>query len=430
MKKIFKKVTKKISKLFNTKEKKKIPTLLGLIHEMEQLLDSSEGQPVQFKQTPSSQFEILALAEGAQLLRNKAKSLVNREYIPQIQQFLFKSVSIQYRLEAVNGGKDPITVQSAQVNILKSLAKKWKEEQALLENKALTENEIYQLQVTSQYPEFVELVRQNGELIGKFFRWVIRDKNEAKVFIEYPALCEKIIASNLSSRIGRINSKDLKVKKVTNSECGTYKIVTLPFEGIDRNILDGDAIVTFRGNYKMSISDVFKVFEDKDLRIGNLEYLALGITNWNCHKWGFWSADKNAFETIDLNHRQWWQQLPVFEVISRESAQQRYRQSLDGQSWCLATSATRGSASLDYENTHAFLEVAVPFGDGRYAIYDFGKFAKKFPATFFEGVSIFCHNLLATVSYPDGNVFYSHRQQTFHAFVVDECQGKAAMEHM
>lgn len=426
MRRVIKEVIEKVGHLFG--KRKEVPSLLDRIREMEQQLDHSECQSVTFEQSPSSQFDLAALAEGAKILVDKAQSLVTKKELPQINTFLQKTLAIQYRLEAVNGGTDPLSVQPTMVNMLKGLVKEWKENQELIEDKDLTENDMYQIQVASQYPEFATLLCQDEELRGKFFLWTIRDHNEARVFIEYPALTEKIASSNLSGRIGRINGNDLKIQKVADNDGVVHKIVTLPFEGVDHNILDGDQVIDFRGGYQLTVNEVFKVFANKDYEVGNLEYLALGITNWNCHRWGFWNAQTNDFEVINLNHHQWWQQLPTFEVISKASAEERYKKILDGKVWVVAATATRGSATLDFENTHAFLELAVPFGDGRYAIYDFGKFAKRFPASFFEGLSIFCHNLHATVAYPDENVFYSHRQATFNAFTVDEDQGKAILE--
>jgi hypothetical protein len=414
-------LVQKLGRFFGLSNGKNVPTMGDLIQEMEQLLDHSESQPVQFQESTNFQYDLAALAEGAHILSNQEQTLFNNR-------FIVKTLAIQYRLEAINGGKDPVSVQPAKVNLLKALVRDWKASQELITVKSLTEDELYQLQAASQYPEFVEILIKDESVRGNFFLWIVRDGNEAKVFIEYPHLCEKIVAANLSARIGRINRSDLKIQKIAGHENGVFeKIVTLPFEGVEHSILNGDHEILFQGNYRLTVSEIFEVFSNKNLRVGDLEYLALGVTNWNCHKWAFWNADKCDYQTVDLSHRQWWKQLPIFEVITKNEAEKRYNKVIDGTSWCVAASATRGSATLDFENTHALLEIAIPFADGRYAVYDFGKFATQYPATFFEGVSIFCHNLQATVSYPDENVFYSHRQQMYHAFVVDENKGLALM---
>ncbi len=65
------------------------------------------------------------------------------------------------------------------------------------------------------------------------------------------------------------------------------KVVTLPFEGVEHSILNGAHVITFRGNYRLSIDQIFALFKEKSVRVGSLEYLARGISNWNCHKWAF-----------------------------------------------------------------------------------------------------------------------------------------------
>ncbi len=37
-----------------------------------------------------------------------------------------------------------------------------------------------------------------------------------------------------------------------------------------------------------------------------------------------------------------------------------------------------GCPPVGFENTHGFMEIAIPWGDGRYVINDFGKFACKY----------------------------------------------------
>ncbi len=140
----------------------------------------------------------------------------------------------------------------------------------------------------------------------------------------------------------------------------------------------------------------------------------------------FWNADKHAYEAISFSHRQWWLQLPFLEIISRSEAEERYGMALNAHSWLQAASATRGTASLILSR-HMHFWSCNSFGEGRYAIYDFGKFARKYPATRLESLAIFCHNLQATVAYPDENVFYSNPQQACKAFAIAPQEGKALM---
>ncbi len=64
------------------------------------------------------------------------------------------------------------------------------------------------------------------------------------------------------------------------------KIVTLPFEGVEYNTSMKSSKFTFRGKLCLKVGEVFNVFKNKTYEVGDLEYFAQGITNWNCHKWG------------------------------------------------------------------------------------------------------------------------------------------------
>ncbi|MEM1283656.1 MAG: hypothetical protein AAGG81_08905 [Chlamydiota bacterium] len=409
-----------------------------LASEMEGEIDKISQHPILFSEDPSKltgieQYDEYLLA--ADIIDKKLIKFTSEKSKKARNKLLFKTISCKYRIEESNGGIDASPVQQPLVNVLKKMLYGWKKNNDLVFEKKLTERDLHQMQVASQFPEFVLLLLKDSEIQEAFMQWVFRDGNRARIFIEYPQLQEKLVECNLNGRIGRISEEDLKILKVPVSNENlasvvTKKIVTLPFEGVERNILDESQEVTFKGNYTLKIGEIFEVFKNKNYEVGELEYFAHGFTNWNCHHWGYWDDDNKEHQLIDLNHHQWWHQLPILEIISQEEALKRYEIRLDGTTWCVAASATRGTASLDFENTHAFLEIAIPWGDGRYAVYDFGKFARKYPSSFFEGISMFCHNLHATVSYPDENIFYSHRQQMYHAYELPPDKGIELMENI
>lgn len=408
--------------------------LISLAESFEKTLDEVEKIPIQYTLgdgTALQAFDVDLYIEAARLIIRNLTPFRSSEAIRAKNQLSFKLISLRYRLEEVNGGIDVYPIQASFVNILKRLVYKWKLDHAIIadDEKEVNARELLEIQVTSQYPEFIQLLLHDEEIRESYMLWMVRDKNKARSFIEYPALTRKLIDCNLNGRIGRMGGEGLKIIKETFSDVASIqKVVTLPFDGIDVNILDETREIVFAGNYRLTVGEVLKIFEDKTYRVGNLEYLAHGITNWNVHKWGIWDNDLGDYKIIDLKHIQWWQQLPLFEILSQEDLFKRYGKRLDGTAWCVAATATRGSRTLDYENTHAFLEVAIPWGDGRYAVYDFGKFAIRFPSSFADALSMFCDNLHATVAYPDENVFYSQRQIAHHAYVINPEQGQKMME--
>lgn len=417
------------SKLFWGEE----ASYLQLAKAMEQEIDQVSEAPIIFSEDSSNMTGIEVYDEyllacdmiDKKLIRFRTDAAKQARH-----QLLFKTLSWKYRIEEANGGIDASPVQQPLVNVLRKMVYDWKKEQELIAEKSLSSRDILQLQETSQFPEFVLLLLKSQTIQEAYLQWVFRDGNSARIFIEYPQLREKLVECNLNGRIGRIHEEDLKIQRVpweSTEQKSWKKVVTLPFEGVDQDILDEEKMITFRGNYQLSVKEIFEVFKNKTYEVGELEYLGMGITNWNCHKWGFFDKELNGHRLIDFNHNQWWKQLPLVEIISEQEASSRYEKSLDGVSWCVSATATRGTATLDFENTHAFLEIAIPWGDGRYAIYDFGKFACKYPASFFEGISMFCQNLHATVSYPDENIFYSHREQSYYAFLLSPEQGDELM---
>lgn len=412
------------SALQNVKTKKKIVKISALYA----LFDSMEIHPIYFSVTGISAFQLFnysALLEYATFFIQTSPSTYNAELLYVWHALERRMIALRYRLEGVNGGWDKSSVNGPIVNKLKMMVREWKHTNDLIENKELTEDDLYNIQLTSQYPAFVALLRKDEKIKEEYLLWAFRDKNSPAVFIEFPGIQQKIVVANLSGRIGRMNN-NLKIKKVINN-FGMEKIVTLPFEGKEISILDEKTEVTLTRNYQLSVGEVLQIFKDKTSRAGNLEYLAHGVTNWNVQKWGRWNPAKSSWDEIDLTHNEWWHQLPLTELISKEQAFERYGQRYDSTQWIVAATATRGSSSLDYENTHAFFEIAIPWGDGRYATFNFGKTAILFPSTFFESLLMFCKNSYATVVYPDENIFYTHRQQVYHSFGVTPKEGEHLM---
>lgn len=301
------------------------------------------------------------------------------------------------------------------------LARDWKESQSLIITKELLPKEMDYLQDVAAHADFMEQLQRNPDLQHDLFKWVIRDGINPQVFIEYPELQKKLVNCHLNGRIGRQGEGILKVYP---------NKVTLPFEGVEYNLLDEKQVVTFKGNYRLTIEHIFEVFKNKGIRVGNLELMADGIINWNIHRLGWWDAAARDYRVIDVDQPGWWKYLPLLQVRTLTEARETYGNHIDGYVWNVAATASRSSPSLDFEKTHAYLEIAVPMGGGLYAIYDFGKFAYQYPATALESLQMLCLTLPATVAYPDENIFYTHRQQAHYSFVLTSEQGIRLMDEI
>jgi len=386
--------------------------------------DALEIDPVRFDGGQSVDFAKVILAAEKLLAQlpfyeEKNKSSLQR-----------KLTALKYRIEKMNGGTDKLkNCDETLFSALYQTASKWKEKQGIFKDKALSSEDIDVLREAACFEEFARLVNENTSLANSFFLYALRDKCPVDVFVQFPATVGKLSHTNLLGRVGRIGKELLKIEIERTKQGSLQKILTLPFEGVPASILDGKKTITFKGRYALSIDEIFAFFENKNRAVGNLEFMAEGIINWNVHKLGWWNAEKQEYEVVALFKKDWWKSLPLFEVITKKAAQERYGKHLDGHSWNAAATSTRGTPTMDYDRSHSYLELAVPCKDHEhYAIYDFGKFALKFPASFFEGVQMFCHTLAATVAYPDENAFYSHRQHAQHSFVLKAKEGAKLFE--
>ena len=340
-------------------------------------------------------------------------------------------VALRYRLEEVNGGLNPAEPSEELLCSLTRLAKDWKLSSPLFHNRTLSQLDKHILREACQYTEFVKIMLVDRCLLEVFLIWALRDRISIHPFIQYPSLQKEIFAAGLNGRIGRMGGDLLKIQLVRNPQQPTgvmEKVVTLPFEGREITLLNPRRVVLFRGNYALTIAEIFEVFKDKEYKPGNLEFMADGIVNWNDHFWGWWDEDAQSYHMVDLEQEEWWKQLPLHEVLTLKQAREKYGAHLDGRQWNFATIATRVHQDLDPEHSHAYTSIAIPLGDSRYAIYPFGKYAFRFPSSFIEAVKTLADTVEATVAYPDENVYYTQRQRTRLSYAFTEAQGLAYMD--
>jgi hypothetical protein len=392
-------------------------------------------------------------------------------------------LGLQYRLEKHNRGLDAKPPDQELLVDLKKWAVQWKRDNPLLGAPVLTLLDVEILNQAACYPEFVRLIQESENVRESFFVWCLRDGNHAQAFIEFPGVIKKLIQSKISSRLGQFSQRLLWIEKkatFTNSsqdsgERGktrsklrglteegmvrtmsdeedrsgeaaadripdefvkvaekkasfktSSKELLMLFEGKPVSILDPTLEVRFRGGYVLSIEKILEIFFKKDWEVGNLEVFANGIENWNIHHLGYWNQEEKVYVKIEINEESWWLQLPLFLKLSRQQLIQRYKLNIKAGDWVAAAVATRGRSTLDFEETHAFLEVAVPYKED-YLIYDFGKLAFIYPKSSWQRISMMTKTVHATVAYPDENVYYTHRQKGFYPLLLNPSQGEVLM---
>lgn len=402
---------------------------LKLAKGFKQALEELERVPVLFSTSDVQIVNYEHYREGASILLEKLESFDSTAARKALADLKRALVAMEYRLEEANGGYPVGGLPQDQLKDLFESARDWKNKQTFIKHKELSLHDKSALEEVGRHPAFLKLLFSDHDLLEAFFLWSLRDRISPRVFIEYPATQKKLSACYLDGRLGRMGGRHLKIKKVYNTDSGAFeKIVTLPFEGKDINILDDTKAVLFRGNFGMTIGDVFQVFADKPRKAGKLEFMADGIINWNYLLWGWWDEDLQDYHLVDVNQPDWWKALPAFEVISLKCAKEKFGPHLDGRQWNLAMMSRRARANLDFEESHAYLNLAIPQGDGKYAIFPFGKYALEFPATMLEALKDVGKTSKGTVAFPDENVFYTHRQTSRFSVALTEGQGLQFLE--
>ena len=388
-----------------------------LARHFESCLDRLEQIPVSFSHPQKIDF--LSFIDACQIIENR----LDKIDLPRAKDLFLslkkRRIALLYRLEKVNEGLNKIPPNQAAFQHLLEKAAEWKQNQEIFWRKDLSDKDVDRLREACFYPEFLPLLLEYPQLKQAFFIWSLREGLPVGPFVEFPYTQKNLVESRLSPRVGRLGGNNLQIVKQFNKETGeVIKTLVMPIEGQMVNILEEQTTVVLQGNYVLKLKQIFKIFKNKPYEIGDLEYFGQGITNWNAHRLGWWNAQTGTYELIDLSQSDWWFQMPLFEILSLEEAQQRYGGKVDGKNWIFVAKASREFLTLHYDKNHAYLEIAIPVGRRAYAIYDFGKVATHFPATNWEEVATFTITVLATIAYPDENVFFSHRQHVGYCFDV------------
>lgn len=333
-----------------------------------------------------------------------------------------KAAALSYRLGRRWGGDDPLELPDKKIFALLST-------RARKAGYLLAKDKTKYLAKAARYPLFSELLLSSDAFLESFFNWSLRDSVAPDVFIQYPELAKTLQEAFLAERIGIMGKKSLKIK-LESFDSAVLKDVVLFFEGKEVSILDKNERVRLSGEWTLKLDEVWEIFKKKKSEIGDLEFLKNGIANWNSFFLGKWNDEKKNYELVDITQSSWWKQLPFVEVLTLNEAEERYGYRLDGTHWNIAATATRLKKNLDYNGSHAFFELAMPLGDGKYAVYPFGKFAKRFPTSFLDGLSYFGHTVPATVACPDPNVFYTDRKRAWQSFAIEKEYGYRFLEEI
>lgn len=424
-----------------------------------QQLDRLERKAVKFKCSDAEQGAQKALysswMKGVTLLQNKVngrKKLCKATRVA-FTQLQISVVGLKYRIEKVNGGLNQQVVgdkaHKAQLReaILEwkrsedgyKILNRWKESVGKVVEE-LTPFDEEKIEQIAQYPAFVDLIMKNPELRVAFFKWGIRDNNNIRPFIQFPAIYQRIYRSLLTGRFGiRAPENMLSIDRVARKQgrMGERKILRFVFNSEKINLLNEKKPAPLENGWTPTVGEVLDECKAKNDRPGRIEiFEGVGFSNWNVHEWGRWNPNKRNpktgkmgdYDRIDLKDN-WWEKLPVQETLSKEDLEKRYGLDpiAEGQ-WVGFANASRISPDLDVDESHGYLGVAIPQPGGRYRLYDFGKFAESFPTGSKARTMFIGGTFPAKLAGPDENHSYGQRQIASKPFVLDPAKGLKLMQ--
>lgn len=433
-----------VRKIFHLEDRR----LIKIAKAFENILDQWEKKPVLFYGSSSTDFiqaiQFEPCLKAAEALLSKLRKGTSKEIQQQSDCLAYKIAGLKYRIGSVHGGNDPQDFDPSLFEKILPIASRWKARQTLFVDKLLSVRDAEKIKEACRYPQFAELLlheqslQNEKSLQTKFFKWIIRDNNGCSEFIEFPDTTDKIKTAMLASRIGRFGGSQFSIqfKKISDAENAPFeKIICLPFfDG--RNVsqislLDENKIVNFNGGLALTIGKILKIFRNKKIEPGNLEYFGpVGIMNWNYHELGWWDAEKKAYQRIDITLDSWWKNLPIFELCTKEQVESRFQLSLQPGEWVASVKATVETLELELQDSHGYIGIAIPQENGLYAIYDFGKYAEKFPQTTVEVLTFLVATVCGKIAYPDENAYYSHRRHAEFPFILKPEEGERLMQQL
>lgn len=396
--------------LFHMKIDQQVGWVKGLVIAFDQL---------EQKRVPVNKPKYLAHLKAAK----SVKALLKESPSPQVKEALLelkiRTLSLKYRLGS--GYSEKYAKQSlANVQLLdalKPVAEDWKQKQIVYKTPTLTPNHIHQLEILTQYPQFAALVKDHPLLRERFFTWALLEGNNVDAFVQFSRTVDKMIDVGLSKRIGKHGGKDLQIEEVEiNGK--RYKDLTLSFELSRESILDETHVVTLAYDYKLSIQEIFKIFEERIFRVGNVEYIGNKIRNWNVNEWGAYNPAKKDYERLDVNNPEEIKKIPFSEIITEEEAHARFVDAqgqkliFEPQDWIFTIVAKNEYEDAKLTGAHTMLCMAVPLENGQRGLCYISKFLWDFPVFETEKIKyirIGFDTLKAALQMPDENFYHMGR---------------------
>lgn len=419
--------------------------VIGVGKKLEKVLEKMEAIPVRFGQNAKELQQQKQDFETTLSYSHKVLKLLGTRHgcdrLHRIQHAIERNmIALKYRIEKINGGDDKADLDIDLYEKMLLLTGKWKIKQKFYSNedKKLSQRDAEKVEKLCLYPEFCKLLENDTHLQNHFFAWSIRDNNGVDQFIQFPTTSDKINKNYLAERIGRFAEEHFKISKCAPDDSSPSlkeKIVTLPFDttsGIKHlNILDEHVQVELKGNWKLTIHQIFKLFSRKHAEVTELEFFGpTGITNWNSYELGYWDPATKTYVRPDYSEKDWIRKLPTIEELTSEEIEARYGEKPEPGLGKIFVVSKRNHADLDVVKRHSYLEIAIPVENGKFSVISLGIYPVRFPVTILENLKFLAATVLSKIVYPDLNIYLPKRQYAIHPLKLTKEQFDQLVENV
>lgn len=353
-------------------------------------------------------------------------------------------LSLKYRMKLLTN--EPGRFDTTLYGQLEGLATTWKNSHKYLPDyQALSTQDKKNLEALSCYPEFAQFLVDNQDQRDDFFKLIFQDNWDANNAILYPAVTTLLKTCYLAPSVAFKGQQFLSTNSREQDPSLPFELN--PGEATVVSLLDLRRSLTFETwdgkKWTLTVAQVLRYFANKNSANGPFVFTD-AVRLWDSQKLQQVTPEHPANYTIDLNKERYWKWLLPSEVISFDEAENRLQKAIpcnterplplqnpDGTlNWILTVRASVKDTQnkKDVAGAHGFIEVMIPDeGNNSYRVYDFGKFAQRYPVTPFDFLSFFANTVPAVIESPDSNQRYTFRKQTWCAWTLSSLEGARLM---
>lgn len=379
--------------------------LLNIVNVFNKTLEDMESVP--FHNSADEKITADHVISLSEAIENYTKS--NPKTAHALNRMKLKIISLKYRMNINTGAKEVHDLNVLKEG-LKSAVSRWKEQDPLFSDKALSPHDFRKIDQFIKYPEFAQFLIEHPEQAAQQFKIAIRDNVDVKALVEFNHhVTDFLYKSHLTGRIGALARKQLRV-----SDRNSTKNLELRFRNHGWvNILDRNHVHTFSNGRQVALRAIFDSYRSLNHQptSGEFEIFYDGLDLWNGHEWGAKKEGAEGYETLDVSQPRYWEKLPVYDIATKEQIQRKYHINIkDAASSIQVLESTRLTLGISLEG-HGYTIFYIPTGDGvTYKVFPFGLYANTFPTNSCQNASFIGDTVPGKIVFPDPNYAYPRQK--------------------